>query len=79
MACHLMAHMLSFSIRHSLKFMTPFHPPPSGIYRAAPLRVNPRMRNVKSVYRTHIDVIHFRRLDTKRLRGAGGDGSVPPN
>ncbi|KAF0303812.1 DNA replication licensing factor MCM4 [Amphibalanus amphitrite] len=47
----------------------------TGIYRAAPLRVNPRMRSVKAVYKTHIDVIHFRRLDTKRLRGISGDGN----
>lgn len=39
----------------------------TGIYRATPLRVNPRMRNVKSVYKTHIDVVHFRKLDAKRL------------
>ncbi|CAG5124882.1 unnamed protein product [Candidula unifasciata] len=39
----------------------------TGIYRAVPLRVNPRQRNVKSVYKTHIDVVHFRKLDTKRL------------
>lgn len=48
----------------------------TGIYRAAPLRVNPRMRNVKSVYKTHIDVIHFRKLDTKRLRSQAGDGNT---
>ncbi|KAK3086222.1 hypothetical protein FSP39_015423 [Pinctada imbricata] len=40
----------------------------TGIYRATPLRVNPKMRNVKSVYKTHIDVVHFRKVDTKRLR-----------
>ncbi|KAL8566321.1 DNA replication licensing factor mcm4-A [Nucella lapillus] len=45
----------------------------TGIYRAIPLRVNPRMRNVKSVYKTHIDVVHFRKLDTKRLTEADAD------
>jgi len=40
----------------------------TGIYRATPMRVNPAQRNVKAVYRTHIDVIHFRKLDAKRLR-----------
>ncbi|KAG8278343.1 DNA replication licensing factor, mcm4 component [Homalodisca vitripennis] len=39
----------------------------TGIYRAMPLQVNPRMRNVRSVYRTHIDVVHFRKTDSKRL------------
>lgn len=38
----------------------------TGIYRAVPFQINPRMSNVKSVYRTHIDVIHFRKQDSKR-------------
>uniref|UniRef100_A0A8C5FUV0 DNA replication licensing factor MCM4 n=1 Tax=Gadus morhua TaxID=8049 RepID=A0A8C5FUV0_GADMO len=41
----------------------------TGIYRAVPMRVNPRQSNVKSVYKTHIDVIHFRKTDEKRLHG----------
>lgn len=39
----------------------------TGIYRAIPLRVNPRARNCKSVYKTHIEVLHFRKKDAKRL------------
>ncbi|NXO79094.1 MCM4 factor, partial [Sitta europaea] len=41
----------------------------TGIYRAVPVRVNPRVSSVKSVYRTHIDVIHYRKTDSKRLHG----------
>ena len=41
----------------------------TGIFRATPLRVNPRQRTVKSVYKTYIDVIHFRKTDTSKLRG----------
>uniref|UniRef100_A0A671F9D2 DNA replication licensing factor MCM4 n=1 Tax=Rhinolophus ferrumequinum TaxID=59479 RepID=A0A671F9D2_RHIFE len=41
----------------------------TGIYRAVPIRVNPRVSNVKSVYKTHIDVIHYRKTDAKRLYG----------
>lgn len=41
----------------------------TGIYRATPLRLHPRVRNLKSVYKTHIDVVHFRKVDTKRLHG----------
>ncbi|KAK7066561.1 DNA replication licensing factor, mcm4 component [Halocaridina rubra] len=48
----------------------------TGIYRATPLRVNPRMRNLKSVYKTHIDVIHFRKMDSKRLHGKE-EGETP--
>ncbi len=43
----------------------------TGIYRATPIRVNPRQRNVKSVYRTHIDVVHYRRIENKRLHDDG--------
>lgn len=39
----------------------------TGIYRAQPMKVNPRQRNVKAVYKTYIDVIHFRKMDKKRL------------
>ncbi|XP_065915389.1 DNA replication licensing factor mcm4-like [Dysidea avara] len=46
----------------------------TGIYRAMPLRVNPRHRNVKSVYRTYIDVIHYRKADYKKLRERDEDG-----
>ncbi|NXW95777.1 MCM4 factor, partial [Alopecoenas beccarii] len=41
----------------------------TGIYRAVPIRVNPRVSTVKSVYKTHIDVIHYRKTDSKRLHG----------
>ncbi|XP_046648620.1 DNA replication licensing factor MCM4-like isoform X1 [Daphnia pulicaria] len=40
----------------------------TGIYRAVSLRVNPIQSNVKSVYRTHIDVVHYRKIDVHRLR-----------
>lgn len=39
----------------------------TGIYRAIPIQENPRSRSVKSVYRTHIDVVHYRKVDLKRL------------
>ena len=40
----------------------------TGIYRAVSLKVNPIASNVKSVYRTHIDVVHYRKVDVHRLR-----------
>ncbi|XP_030831255.1 DNA replication licensing factor mcm4-A [Strongylocentrotus purpuratus] len=39
----------------------------TGIYRATPLRVNPRQSNVKAVYKTYIDVIQFSKDDADRL------------
>ena len=40
----------------------------TGVFRANPVRVNPRARTVKAVYKTYIDVIHFKKTDTHRLR-----------
>lgn len=45
----------------------------TGIYRAIPLRVNPRTRNFKSVYKTYVEALHFKKADTKRLHELGGD------
>merc|ERR1712112_229404 len=39
----------------------------TGVYRAVPHRSNPKMRNLLSVYKTHIDVVHFRKTDQDRL------------
>ena len=33
----------------------------TGIFRAVAKRPNPRVRSVRSVYRTYVDSIHFRR------------------
>ena len=45
----------------------------TGIYRAQPLRPNPKMRNVKAVYETNIDVVHYRKLDQKCLTEVADD------
>lgn len=39
----------------------------TGIYRAQPLQVMPTQRNIRAVYKTHIDVLHFRKIDNRRL------------
>ena len=45
----------------------------TGIYRAQPLRPNPKMRNVKAVYETNIDVVLYRKLDQKCLTEVADD------
>lgn len=52
----------------------------TGIYRAIPIQENPRMRNVKAIYRTHVDVVHFRKVDNSRLyeEEEGKDHIFPP-
>ncbi|XP_034651983.1 DNA replication licensing factor MCM4 [Drosophila subobscura] len=50
----------------------------TGIYRATPLRGSGHQ--VKSVYKTHVDVVHFRKVDNKRLyeEEEGKDHIFPP-
>ncbi|EGV65636.1 MCM DNA helicase complex subunit [Yamadazyma tenuis] len=38
-----------------------------GIFRSLPVRSNPRMRAVKSLYKTYLDVVHVKKIDKKRL------------
>ena len=39
----------------------------TGIFKAAPVRVNPRQRTLKSTYKTYIDVVHIQKVDKKRM------------
>jgi DNA replication licensing factor MCM4 len=45
----------------------------TGIYKVTPVRVNPRMRTVKSVHKTYVDVVHVQKVDKKRM---GADPST---
>ncbi|KXX78723.1 DNA replication licensing factor mcm4 [Madurella mycetomatis] len=45
----------------------------TGIYKVTPVRVNPRLRTVKSVHKTYVDVIHVQKVDRKRM---GADPST---
>lgn len=50
----------------------------TGIFRSAPVRLNPRQRKMKSLFRTFVDVVHLRRLgsDGKSPGLAAADGEV---
>jgi DNA replication licensing factor MCM4 len=39
----------------------------TGIFRSVPVRVNPRQRVIKSLFKTYIDIVHIQRGDSKRL------------
>jgi DNA replicative helicase MCM subunit Mcm2 (Cdc46/Mcm family) len=39
----------------------------TGIYKAIPMRVNPRNTALRSVYKAHIDVLHIQRDEGSRL------------
>ena len=54
----------------------------TGIYRASSVRVNPRHRTVRALYKTYVDIVHIHKLERGRRvqqeEGAaaeeGGDG-----
>jgi len=39
----------------------------TGIFRAQPMRVKSTQRNMRSVYKTYIDVIHYKRAEKSRM------------
>jgi DNA replication licensing factor MCM4 len=39
----------------------------TGIFRGHPVRVNPRQRTIKSLFRTYVDVLHIQKVDKKRM------------
>ncbi|PHH83861.1 hypothetical protein CDD83_2906 [Cordyceps sp. RAO-2017] len=45
----------------------------TGIFRVSPMRVNPRQRTLKSVYKTYVDVLHVQKVDRRRM---GADPST---
>ena len=39
----------------------------TGIFRSEPTRINPRARTQKSLFKTFLDIVHFKRGDKKRM------------
>lgn len=39
----------------------------TGIFRSIPVRVNPRMRSIKSLFKTYVDVVHVKRTNAGRM------------
>ena len=55
----------------------------TGIFRSIPVRVNPRQRTIRALFKTYIDVVHIKRGDGKRMgfdqstrQGTGGNMSL---
>lgn len=38
-----------------------------GVFRSLPVRVNARQRALKNLYKTYLDVVHIKKIDSKRL------------
>jgi len=51
----------------------------TGVFRAQARRVNPKITKVKSVYRTYVDAIHFRKVVGKGIGGENGSNDAPSN
>ncbi|ODN77829.1 hypothetical protein L202_04947 [Cryptococcus amylolentus CBS 6039] len=53
----------------------------TGIFRSIPVRVNPRQRSIKSLYKTYLDVVHVKRTNVARMgfdpTTRGGEGRPP--
>ena len=47
-----------------------------GIFRAVGNRVNAGMRTLKNIYRTHIDVIGYKKTESKRYENDDADGDA---
>jgi DNA replication licensing factor MCM4 len=39
----------------------------TGIFRSVPVRVNPRQRTIKTLFKTYLDVVHIQKTDSRRL------------
>lgn len=39
----------------------------TGIFRSIPVRINPRQRTLKSLFKTYVDVVHIQKVDVKRM------------
>lgn len=45
----------------------------TGIFRSVPVRLNPKQRVIKSLFKTYLDVVHIKKTDVKRM---GTDSST---
>ncbi len=48
----------------------------TGVLRAQPVRVNPKISKLKSIYKTYVDVIHFRSINGMQRDNKGGAAST---
>ncbi|CAG8645429.1 13554_t:CDS:10 [Cetraspora pellucida] len=44
----------------------------TAIYRSAPIRVHPRKRTIKALFKTYLDVVHIAKADQSRLNSMPG-------
>lgn len=51
----------------------------TGVYRAVGVRVNPRLRELKAVFKTYLDIVHIQvhRVCVLKLKLRGGALNAP--
>ena len=53
----------------------------TGVFRSTPVRVNPRQRSIKSLFKTYLDAVHVKRTNVARMgydpSTRGGEGRLP--
>ncbi|EJU01310.1 MCM-domain-containing protein [Dacryopinax primogenitus] len=52
----------------------------TGIFRSIPVRVNPRQRVIKSLFKTYLDIVHVKRANAQRLgydQSTRSEGRIP--
>ncbi|KLT40341.1 MCM-domain-containing protein [Cutaneotrichosporon oleaginosum] len=53
----------------------------SGIFRSIPVRLNPRQRSIKALFKTYVDTVHIKRTNVGRMGydASTRDGKVKPS
>jgi DNA replication licensing factor MCM4 len=53
----------------------------TGIFRAIPVRLNPRQRSIKALFKTYVDCVHIKRTNVGRMGfdASTRDGKVKPS
>ncbi|KAI9762182.1 MAG: hypothetical protein M1840_001453 [Geoglossum simile] len=39
----------------------------TGIFRCNPVRINPRQRTIKNLFKTYVDIVHIQKVDKRRM------------
>ena len=49
----------------------------TGIFRATSVRTNPRHRMLRAIYKTYVDIVHIKKLDSSSRLRPDDEGNDP--
>ena len=49
----------------------------TGIFRATSVRTNPRHRTLRAIYKTYVDIVHIKKLDSSSRLRPDDEGNDP--